>query len=103
LAQKKKRIRLSPEDYKKLKKEILDRDEWRCRICRSRTNLSVDHIIKRSQGGDDAGENLWTLCHECHRRKDERKLTLAEQWKIPPGTRRGEETSFMWKKEPVDE
>jgi HNH endonuclease len=60
------RIRLDSEAYNQLCRHVLQRDGWRCQACGSRTNLEVHHIQLRSQSGDDAEENLMTLCSECH-------------------------------------
>lgn len=65
-----KKTKLSPEAYKKRCKEVMDRDGWKCRLCPSMQNLTVDHIKKRSQGGGDEFENLRTLCQTCHDRED---------------------------------
>jgi 5-methylcytosine-specific restriction endonuclease McrA len=66
LPAKRPRIQLDPEPYRKLCHQILQRDGWRCQQCGSRTNLQVHHIELRSQSGDDAAENLITLCSDCH-------------------------------------
>ena len=60
------RIQLAPKAYHELCRQVLQRDAWRCQQCGSRTNLQVHHIQLRSQLGDDAEENLITLCSECH-------------------------------------
>jgi 5-methylcytosine-specific restriction endonuclease McrA len=60
------RIQLDPEAYEELRRQVLQRDGWRCQACANRTNLQVHHIQLRSQSGDDAEENLITLCSECH-------------------------------------
>ncbi len=62
------RIQLDPEPYNELCRQVLQRDGWRCQQCGSRTNLQVHHIQLRSQLGDDAEENLITLCSDCHNR-----------------------------------
>jgi 5-methylcytosine-specific restriction endonuclease McrA len=67
---KQKRVKLTPEEYEKLKKAVMVRDGYRCRLCLSMLNLSVDHIVKRSQGGGDTMENLRTLCWICHNKVD---------------------------------
>ena len=59
-------LRLPPEQYALLVKQVLSRDEWRCRSCFSRNNLHVHHIIFRSQQGADEADNLITLCSSCH-------------------------------------
>ena len=60
------RIRMAPELYVTLRKEILERDGWRCQKCGSSKNLDVHHVTRRSALGDDAEANLITLCRECH-------------------------------------
>jgi 5-methylcytosine-specific restriction endonuclease McrA len=61
-----KRIKLGPRIYRRLMKKVLERDGWRCQKCGSLENLQVHHKIKRSQQGNDALENLVTLCAYCH-------------------------------------
>lgn len=60
------RVRLEPEAYEDLRKEILARDNWRCQNCGAVENLQVHHIQSRSRLGDDTFENLITLCARCH-------------------------------------
>jgi len=61
------RIRLDAEAYQKLHRQILERDGWRCQLCGSLSGLQVHHVQRRSQSGDDSGDNLITLCSTCHR------------------------------------
>jgi len=60
------RIRMVPELYGKLRREILERDGWQCQTCGRSTNLDVHHTKRRSALGDDRETNLITLCRECH-------------------------------------
>ena len=60
------RLRLDPEPYDQLRKQILRRDGWRCQVCGSSQNLQVHHTQLRSQQGDDDDSNLITLCAVCH-------------------------------------
>jgi 5-methylcytosine-specific restriction endonuclease McrA len=60
------RVRLDPESYKELCRQVLARDNWRCQICGSRNNLQVHHQELRSQQGSDEDFNLITLCAGCH-------------------------------------
>lgn len=62
------RLKLDPEVYQQLCQQVLRRDGWRCQQCGSRTNLQVHHIQLRSQAGEDAEQNLITLCSKCHGR-----------------------------------
>jgi 5-methylcytosine-specific restriction endonuclease McrA len=60
------RLRLNPEVYERLRKQVLRRDGWRCQSCGTMANLEVHHQEFRSHAGDDAEENLITLCSTCH-------------------------------------
>jgi hypothetical protein len=42
------------EVYARLRKEILERDSWRCQKFGSSRNLDVHHMRRRSVLGDDA-------------------------------------------------
>ncbi len=64
--QKRSRIRVAPQNYSMLRKEILARDNWRCQVCGSLRNLDVHHLSRRSTLGDDTEANLITLCRACH-------------------------------------
>lgn len=46
--------------------EMLERDEYRCQQCGSPINLDGHHLQAKKNGGDDALENLQTLCERCH-------------------------------------
>lgn len=71
---KKKRKRLSAhargygERWRQIAKLILMRDRI-CRICRIERATEADHIIPKSQGGNDSMRNLQGLCKRCHARK----------------------------------
>ena len=60
------RLRLAPELYEALRQQVLRRDGWRCQSCGALSNLEVHHREFRSQSGEDAEENLITLCNACH-------------------------------------
>ena len=60
------RLRLDPESYNRLRQQLLERDGWRCQYCGHPTELEVHHIQSRSRAGDDAEQNLITLCATCH-------------------------------------
>ena len=66
LHQKRRRIKLSFKDYNSLRQRVLERDGWRCQNCGSSKDLHVHHLGKRSKLGDDALDNLVTLCATCH-------------------------------------
>src|SRR5919201_307273 len=45
-----------------LRLQVLGRDAWRCLRCGATTNLEVHHLQFKSRQGDDAAQNLITLC-----------------------------------------
>lgn len=45
------------------------RDNFTCKRCGARWNLSVDHIIPESKGGTLEQSNLQTLCKVCNSKK----------------------------------
>ena len=75
-APKRPRLRLDQEAYKELHQKVLRRDGWRCQCCGAAKNLQVHHMQSRSLLGDDAEENLITLCADCHQRIHERRFHL---------------------------
>ncbi len=61
--------------YKKIilsRKNILRRDGHRCQYCGTTQNLTVDHVMPKSRGGEDSWENLTTACIRCNNKKGDR-------------------------------
>lgn len=63
---KSRRVKLDPESYLALHRQILKRDNWRCQSCGGMQNLQVHHLTFRSHSGGDVEQNLITLCAACH-------------------------------------
>lgn len=51
---------------KTIRQKIYDRDGNKCCLCGDPRNLTLDHIIPRSKGGNGAMNNLQTLCASCN-------------------------------------
>lgn len=54
---------------------IYARDKYRCQYCGTRapiSELTYDHVIPRSQGGQTTWTNIVTSCYECNRCKANR-------------------------------
>jgi len=51
---------------------VWERDNFTCKRCGSRRDLTCDHIVPESQGGPTIEENLQTLCRRCNSRKGTR-------------------------------
>ena len=48
------------------RKNIFRRDGFKCAYCGSKKQLSLDHIIPKSKGGEDSWTNLVTCCFDCN-------------------------------------
>lgn len=53
----------------KVRKVILKKYKFTCQNCRSKENLTIDHIIPVSKGGSDNLNNLTILCKSCNSKK----------------------------------
>ncbi|MDA2912748.1 HNH endonuclease [Acidobacteriia bacterium AH_259_A11_L15] len=62
------RVRLDATSYAQLRRQVLERDGWRCQYCGGCAELEIHHIQPRSRLGHDREENLVTVCAGCHRR-----------------------------------
>lgn len=52
---------------KRTRFEVLRRDDYTCRYCRSKNNeLTVDHVVPVSLGGTDKPDNLVACCRDCN-------------------------------------
>lgn len=52
---------------KRTRYEVLRRDDFTCRYCRSKDNeLHVDHVTPVSLGGSDKPDNLVAACKDCN-------------------------------------
>jgi 5-methylcytosine-specific restriction endonuclease McrA len=51
------------------RRAVFARDGWACQYCGSRSNLTVDHVIPKSKGGESSWDNIVASCAPCNRRK----------------------------------
>ncbi|WP_299824605.1 HNH endonuclease [uncultured Pontibacter sp.] len=51
---------------------IMRRDNYSCQYCGSPKNLTLDHLLPRSRGGETNWLNLVTACMRCNTRKGDR-------------------------------
>lgn len=55
-----------------LRKQVFERDAYRCVKCGDHHDLEADHIHPESLGGKATLENLQTLCKPCNMKKSNR-------------------------------
>ena len=56
------------------------RDRFTCQYCGSRDDLTFDHLIPRSKGGQTTWENVVTACSPCNLRKSDLLPRDAGMW-----------------------
>lgn len=63
------------------RKNIFLRDNYTCQYCGRTGNLTIDHVIPKSRGGDDMWENVVTCCVRCNNKKGD-KMPEEEGMKL---------------------
>ena len=61
------------------RKNVLIRDHHSCTYCGARDDLTIDHILPRSKGGERSWTNLTTACATCNKRKGNELLKNTEE------------------------
>jgi 5-methylcytosine-specific restriction endonuclease McrA len=51
------------------RQNIFKRDGQRCQYCGTSEDLTLDHVIPKSRGGQSKWDNLTTACKRCNSRK----------------------------------
>ena len=60
------------------RREVFIRDDFTCQYCgRQCHDLTIDHVVPRSRGGDHTWENLVSACKPCNHRKGGKSLGQA--------------------------
>ncbi|MGD9692148.1 MAG: HNH endonuclease [Phycisphaerales bacterium] len=100
-----------PQQHVKLnRRNLFARDRNRCQYCGAgfpTSELSIDHVVPRAQGGADSWENLVCACVRCNARKggrtpDQARMTLITKPVRPRrnpviALRMGQEKYASWK------
>lgn len=84
------------------RKNVLKRDNHKCQYCGSEENLTIDHIIPKSRGGDTTWENLVTACHSCNNKKDNKYLNEVNM-RLLSVPKKPYHVHFLIKKNPIQE
>jgi 5-methylcytosine-specific restriction endonuclease McrA len=62
------------------RRTVLARDQYSCQYCGAQPTkgqLTLDHVLPRSRGGDNTWENVVTACIPCNQRKGGKTLREA--------------------------
>ncbi|WP_051331003.1 HNH endonuclease [Aneurinibacillus terranovensis] len=52
-----------------IRSAVLERDNYTCRYCDSKIDLTLDHIYPESRGGEATMDNLVVACRSCNSKK----------------------------------
>lgn len=58
--------------FKINRQRLYKRDGHQCGYCGSKRNLTIDHIIPKSKGGENTWQNLVTCCAPCNKMKGDK-------------------------------
>lgn len=81
LLPKKRRLRLTRQEYLEQRQRVFENAGWRCERCGKIAPLQRDHIRKRSRLGGDETENAQALCPRCHEEKDNVAKSKSRYWR----------------------
>ncbi len=57
------------------RKNLFLRDNYTCQYCgRQHANLTIDHLVPRSRGGEDCWTNMVACCSRCNSQKGDKLL-----------------------------
>lgn len=71
-------IRRPRQEVRLTKLNVLRRDRFTCQYCGAVGGaMTTDHIVPRSQGGEDSWDNLVCACTACNNAKGDRSLRQA--------------------------
>jgi 5-methylcytosine-specific restriction endonuclease McrA len=65
------------------RRNVYKRDHYTCQYCGAQPGseeLTIDHVLPRSQGGISSWENCVLACIGCNKRKADRTLSQAGMW-----------------------
>lgn len=84
----------------KLRNWIMKHDGYLCQPCKRVGRVTpateVDHIIPKSQGGEDDADNLEAICTDCHKDKTACEATLGKGGTPRQRTRFDAEGRVIW-------
>jgi len=65
-------VRYRVKNLKINRNRIFKRDDHQCVYCGSKRNLTIDHVVPKSKGGNNTWANLVTCCSPCNRKKGDK-------------------------------
>ena len=63
---KRRKVSPSARQWERIRREVFERDGYRCQKCGKAGRLEAHHVVHLAAGGGNAVENVQTLCRGCH-------------------------------------
>ena len=74
-------INPSARQWEATRREVFDRDGYRCQQCGKAGRLEAHHVLHLASGGSNDLDNLLTLCRGCHIAAHKPTLTSGQaEW-----------------------
>ena len=68
--------------WRRVRRQVLERDGWRCTACGAARRLEVHHEVPIAKGGKHYDiSNLVTLCYPCHAARHKPADPARDEWK----------------------
>lgn len=80
------RLRL-PRDWARIRRDILDRDGYRCRLGSPVCTIEATEVDHIARGDDHRESNLQAVCRNCHARKSSFEGAAAKPKRLRPAER----------------
>ena len=63
---------------------VFERDHYTCQVCKKSKDkiLNTHHIVYTSEGGTNRGDNLITVCTDCHTSENHKKGQMLHNWML---------------------
>jgi len=74
--------------WAKLRKQAVERDGYRCRVCNSSKKLDVHHRLYAKIWGEEEATDLTTLCSDCHELFSLKKKSLVKTPSAPRNSKK---------------
>ncbi len=70
-------VKIPHKDIPLTRRNVMHRDHYSCQYCGKKSDLTIDHVIPRSKGGQDRWNNVVVACLKCNVGKGSKSLKEA--------------------------
>ncbi len=70
-------VKIPHKDIPLTRRNVMHRDHYMCQYCGKKSDLTIDHVIPRSKGGQDRWDNVVVACLKCNVGKGSKSVKEA--------------------------